>query len=323
MNDTIALRAAYHEARLRAPHWDSYRLAQALGVDEGRLMAARLDDTETLGEEVHGLSLTPCDLALALPRLGHLSISTRSQFATLTSHTKRMTVRGNDQSAVLSAHNGLAMRWLLPHWHWACLRRRFQGRFTEGWVLQVFDRFGTALHTLHGLDVQATGWSWLLDKTLDQAPTFVQRIDTPAQHLDRAQVLKTWPTVQHDDDYRALLERSGLTALELDRLLEGQYSRQCSPDDVARLVDQSVSDTRCAEFLLPTAAGVHRHTARLSHSSRTSTHWDLGSDDVRLTLDMTALASLWQIQGGMAGNDARIDAFDHEGALMASLRLSA
>ena len=70
MTDINALRAAYQEARLRAPHWNSYRLATALGVSEGELMAARLDDTDTLGEEVHGLALTACDLALALPRLG-------------------------------------------------------------------------------------------------------------------------------------------------------------------------------------------------------------------------------------------------------------
>ncbi|MCX2524718.1 ChuX/HutX family heme-like substrate-binding protein [Larsenimonas rhizosphaerae] len=324
MTDINALRAAYQEARLRAPHWNSYRLATTLGVSEGELMAARLDDTDTLGEEVHGLALTPCDLALALPRLGELRIATRSRHGELTSLIQRMTVRGNDYSAALKAQNGLSMQWLLPHWHWACLRRSFSKSHTLGWTLQVFDRFGQALHTLEACEPRAGGWSWLLDKALDEVPRFTRRIATPTPAIDRQALLTTWQHLRHHDDYRRLLSDHGLSPLDLNRALEGRFSRQCAPARFSTALEEALESQASIVLSMPSRAGLHRHATTLQQIERHPSHLAIQGREVTLGLDTDALTSVWQVERcSESCLEHWLEAFDSDGELMASVRLAA
>lgn len=315
LSDTLY--EVFEETRRRAPHIGARALARLLGVSEGALQAARL------GRGVDTLSMTPCDLVMLLPRLGPLEIASHAPHATLTSRFDGCRVTGSLRRAGVGDGRSLAMQLLLPCWYWVALSHEDCGDGAVLPCLTIFDRCGRLLHRLHLLAPSRSRRTLVHLYRSDRPPGFTRRIETAGERTAPAppDLSKRWRALRDDADYRALLRRYRLSRLGACRALAGHFSQRLEKERFLLALAGRCRKRQPGAASLIHTAGAHHHRAALEYFHQAHDgEVRLEGDGLTLALESAALDQVWRItRPGSEGLSTRLEAFDRQGRLMASV----
>ncbi|OHV09989.1 hypothetical protein [Kushneria phosphatilytica] len=318
MTLSAVLFEAFEEARLRAPQLDSQQLAELLGISEGELQAARL------GHGVRSLCLTACDLAMMLPRLGPLEIVTEAHHASLSSRIEHCRIDVGARHAHLAQGNTLAIEMLLPGWYWACLsHERRPGEEDTAPCVQIFNRFGQAIHRLYALQPAHPAWRALRFYTSRITPGFTRCIDLFHQATPPSQssLIEQWQHLRNELDLRQLLRRHRLRRIDANRAVAGHFSQRINTNRFIMAMASTCHDSRLTRLRMCHTGLLHQHCDRFTFLSPGANQWlQLEGSTLSLSLDTLALAEAWEvIRPGASGSQTVLEAFDQQGHLMVAL----
>ncbi|RKQ96273.1 putative hemin transport protein [Kushneria sinocarnis] len=321
MTLATAVFEAFEEARLRAPHLDSRQLAELLGVSEGEIQAARL------GQGVRALALTACDLAMMLPRLGPLLAVTHARHATLRSHIAHCRIDVGERHAYLAHGDTLAMEMLLSGWYWVCLSHEQAAPDQEVTpCLQIFNRFGQAIHRLYALEPDHPAWRALTFRTTLKSPAFTRGIEVLASPVPQClpALLAQWRGLRTERAFHRMLSRHRLRRIDANRAVEGHFSQRIDINRFIMAMAAACHNRRATRVSLARDGGLHRHCARFDYLAPGPDHrLQLEGDTLTLSLDSLALDEAWLVtRPDEQGLRTLLEAFDERGRLIAALEAS-
>lgn len=315
MNSEWILREIYNDTRRRAPQLSPCQLARKLNLSEGALQAARQ------GDGVEGLALTACDLVMQLAALGALRVTTHATHASMTSARVLFDAQGQHQAIA-----GARMQWLLPCWYWACLVSTNDAPL-PAWPhlrLDIFDRYGVCLHSLapHGDDqTSEAGWQRLNLFRHDVSPQFIQRIVTRTEAAPlKADWQRDWQQLGTPESLGSLLRQHGCTRLHAYRAAEGTFTQRLSPQTFVKTLAQSDTTRYALQLALHRPSALHTQRGYYRAPVLSGDRWHTRCRDTAFDIDTQAVAETWwALFPGQDQSQLCIDAFDHQGALLARL----
>lgn len=314
MSDKQVVREIFDDAHKRAPQLTACMLAQRLGISEGALQAARLESGIT------GLALTACDLVMQFSALGPLSVATHTPHASMTSGAVLFDAHGQHQQLASTR-----MQWLLPHWYWACLVAT-DNAITPAWPyvrLDIFDRYGLRLHSLMpNADAKHEhAWQRLNEFRCSTAPRFIERIATcPDTTTVPYGLQREWLRLSTPETLTPLLKQHGCTRLQAYRAVEGHFTQRLLPHTLVQTVAQSEKTPYSLKLALHRPGALHIQTGHYCAPELINERWHTRCHHAEFEIDTSAIAETWWAMfPGQDQNVLSIDAFDHQGALIARL----
>ncbi|MFC0269308.1 ChuX/HutX family heme-like substrate-binding protein [Kushneria aurantia] len=309
---------AFEETRQRAPHIDCRLLAQMLDVSEGELQASRL------GRGAVTLAITACDLVMLLPRLGPLEVVSEAPHSALASRLDSCRVSGGRHYASLGDDRALAMQLLLPCWYWVALsHERPDGGGEALPCVQIFDRFGRALHRFYLRAPSRQVRALLECYRAAHTPGFTRCIEAANEPATPSpgKLITEWRRLRGDGDFSALLRRHRLRRIDACRAVAGHFSQPVAPGRFILAMAHRCSRQQPTAVSIVHGAGTHRHRQGFEHFNHGRCgRLTLESDQLRLSLAGDALTEAWLVtrrdEGGLS---SRLEGFDSKGRLLVAL----
>ncbi|WP_027966381.1 hemin-degrading factor [Halomonas halocynthiae] len=310
----IAILDAFRSLRSSSPATPAIILAERLGISEGALQAARL------GEDVVTINLSPQALAARFASLGRVKALTRSRHAVLEQKGGYPHLQGGDHAGLMLDPGGLDLRLLFNHWYWACLIR---DALPEGerFSLQVFDRYGRAVHKVFNLSATAPGtWQALWDEGTTEHPEFVGQakpdaVAAPTQAP--AGLADDWASLSDVHQFFGLLRQYQLTRHQANTLMEGRFTRAVAKDSVEQLLTEAADCGQSIMLFVGSPGCVQIRTGTVPKPVRARGWLNLFAEDTTLHLDDAAIKSIWEVhKPNRDGGVTSLEAFDAQGELI-------
>jgi putative hemin transport protein len=218
--------------------------AEALGVSEGELVAARV-----AGGAGQALRRDPkrglAPLLEALPEAGPVMALTRNDHCVSGVHGRYAAPQIVDGMAQVVGE--IDLRVFLRHWvH--CFALTEETRSGTRASLQVFDAAGTAVHKVYATEATdraafAAIAARLADPDpppLTATPAGPPRPDRPDAEVDVAALRAAWAALEHSHDFHAMLRRLGAGRVQALRLAGPDFARSV-PAQAARDLLEAVA----------------------------------------------------------------------------------
>ncbi|QJQ95238.1 MULTISPECIES: ChuX/HutX family heme-like substrate-binding protein [Halomonadaceae] len=315
-----AILDAFDATRASTPHLPAIEVAKRLSISEGELQAARL------GRDVITLPLTPHALAERFHRLGRVRALTRSRHAVLEQEGSYPVLRGSSQAGLLLDPGGLDLRLHFSQWHWSCLiRDRLadgEGGHQERFSLQIFDRYGRALHKLFSLEPwPLKEWQQLEALGSERMPAFTQLAKPASRPLPSAPGLAAdWMAMSDVHQFFALLKRHGLSRREANALMEGRYTRSLTTSALEQTLSQACENAMPLMLFVASPGCVQIRSGRVPPPLRRRGWLNLFGEGFTLHLDDAGIDEVWQVhKPNRDGGVTSLEAFDAEGELILQL----
>ncbi|MGO2131726.1 MAG: ChuX/HutX family heme-like substrate-binding protein [Halomonas sp.] len=309
-----AILDAFHSLRSSSPTTPAIMLAERLGISEGALQAARL------GEDVVTITLSPKALAARFASLGRAKALTRSRHAVLEQQGYYPLLQGGAHAGLMLDPGGLDLRLLFGHWHWACLIRDTLPN-GERLSVQIFDRYGRAVHKLFSLSsAPSDTWQTLWDEGTIDCPEFVGQAepDTPAAPIQTPPGLaEDWASLSDVHQFFGLLRRHHLTRHQANSLMEGHFTRAVPKNSVEQLLTKAANDGLSIMLFVGNPGCVQIRTGIVPQPVRARGWLNLFAENATLHLDDAAIERVWEVhKPNRDGGVTSLEAFDARGELV-------
>jgi len=299
-------------------------LAEAIGTTEAELLAAECD-----GERVIRLRPDFEPLVHALTDLGELKAITRNAHAVIEKNGTfdpveifrhgRITM-GN----VLDA--GIDLRLFLHQWGSAFALRRPDSRYPVS--IQLFDRFGGAVHKVFGRSETAiAGFDALVDRFRhdDQARTqSVEPRDAPAyaEQVDRDALLADWAALEDTHQFFGLLRRHRVQRTTAMALAEGTFTRAVGVDAVQTLLDR-IRETEQTVMIFVGNTGCYQiHIGPVQRTKVMGEWFNIFDPGFEFHLRASGVDRAWVVRKPTAAGDLHsLEAYDADGQEIALLHM--
>ena len=296
--------------------------AEALALSEGAAIAAHTGshDSALAASALQGPWL---DLLQSLELCGPLLALTRN---TSTVHEKT----GVYQKISGSAHMGLALgedidlRLFLNQWHAGFA-------VTEGasLSLQFFDKHGVAVHKVFARDATDRGALQSViaahadpQRQVAFVPPVAKKAPGPDAAVDAPGLAQAWGAMQDTHDFFGLLGKFQVERQQSFRLTEGRFTQRASLSAVRELLQEASFDGTPIMVFVGSPGCIQIHTGpvvRVEPMEIRGAQW-LNVLDPGFNLHMREdqIAAVWVVEKPTTdGTVTSVEAFDHEGELMA------
>lgn len=317
-------------AQARARGLRAREAADAIGLSEGAAVAAHMG---AYGQPLRAVPLQPrwLEILRSLEACGPLMALTRNDS---TVHEKTGVYRNLSASGPvgLAVGEDIDLRLFFNHWHAGFVVTEAQANGTEQASLQFFDAHGMAVHKVYPRAQTVPGaWVQLHQRWADPLREEVFQagrapVPTAAAADDAARCAaafaQAWAQMTDTHQFFGLLRRFGLERQQAFGLVEGRFTQRVDHGAVRRLLLAASLDGTPVMVFVGSPGCIQIHTGPVQRVEPMEMHgktWlNVLDPGFNLHLREDRIASAWIVEKpGDCGTVTSLEAFDHEGGLMA------
>lgn len=321
-DDPDALLAAWSGLLTEQPKLRIRNAAEALGVPEGSLVAARV------GAGVRHLRPAWEEALRGLEAVGPVMALTRNACAVHEKIGVYRNVEVHGPTGLVLDH-AIDLRLFFARWSRAFAVEE-AGRGEPRQSIQIFDAAGQAIHKIYRIeDTDAGAWEALLasleaveqPRVVAWEAPFASPEARPDAEVDVAGFLDAWEALEDTHDFFGLLRRFGVTRTQALRLGEARGLTTAVPTRTVRAALERAAAAACSIMVFVGNAGaIQIHTGPVVRTVPTGPWFNVLDPGFNLHLREDGLASAWIVRKPTRdGVVTSLEAFDAEGGTVAQL----
>jgi putative hemin transport protein len=325
-----ALRVAFAAARASGKR--AKDAAESIGVGEGRAVAAHC------GEHAYPPKAVPLqgpwiELLKALQACGPLMGLTRnaSTVHEKTGIYQKLAAMGPHGQMGLALGEDIDLRLFFNHWHagFAVTELAANPANRPLASLQFFDAHGLAVHKIFQRDgTDRAAFDAVVARfaapacTAQFSPAADPALPLPDGQIDVAGLGAAWAGMQDTHDFFGLLKQFAVERQQSLRLMQGRFSHPLAPVALRELLHTAAFDGTPIMVFVGSPGCIQIHTGpvhRVEPMDIRGVPWlNVIDPSFNLHLCEDAIAHVWRVEKPTAdGVVTSVEAFDHQGALMA------
>ena len=298
-----------------SPNMRARDAAQAIGVSEAELLAARL------GQGVIRLDLRPKQMVEDFASLGDVMCLTRNDHCV---HERKGTFEGvhlSERGGVVLGPD-IDLRIFFARWHVAfAVSEEVRSGLRHS--IQIFDTDGTAIHKVYAIEAtDMDAFDALVEKyrSEEQSPDLALRPAEPRQadradeDVDRDALMERWGGLKDTHDFFPMLKALSVGRLQALRLAEGRWTERTSLDAFRTGLEKAAAAKMPIMIFVPNPAVIQIHTGPVENLKETGPWFNVLDPRFNLHLRMDAIADSWVVTKPTEdGLVTALEIFDAEG----------
>ena len=279
-----------------SPNMRARDAAQALGVSEAELLAARL------GDGVIRLDLRPRQLVEDFAGVGDVMCLTRNDHCV---HERKGTFEGihvSEKGGVVLGPD-IDLRIFFARWHVAfAVSEEVRSGLRHS--IQIFDTDGTAIHKVYAVEAtDMDAFNALIEKyrAEEQSPDLALRpvepkaADLADEEIDGEGLLERWAALQDTHDFFPMLKALKAGRLQALRLAEGRWTERTPLDAFKTGLEKAAQASLPIMVFVPNPGVIQIHTGPVENLKETGPWFNVLDPRFNLHLRMDAIAESWVV----------------------------
>lgn len=314
---------AWQQLRESQPRLRIREAAVHLNVSEAELLYA------SQGERVVRLKPDWTALMDALPGMGELMALTRNDYCVHERHGRydNINLSRNGQMGLV-VNPDIDLRLFMTDWSslFAVSEPLADGKWRRS--LQVFDRYGQAVHKIYLTDASdLLGWVRLTEQLRDDSTEALAIEQRPLPQLPRADaevdqpaLASDWAALKDTHHFFAMLRKHQLTRTQALRLAGSEWAERLAPGALVESLERAAETGLEIMVFVGNPGCIQIHTGPVKRLVRTGEWFNVLDPAFNLHLRDGAISELWRVRKPTAdGIVSSLEAYDSQGELIVQL----